>query len=253
MSALKRLVILSLWCAITSGFHTGYSQMAVTETEYLHSPQVSVLVYHNSYPVGKQGGIEIILHDKRIATNGDLHLQLKQSDRESEIMAQPIPPIENPERIVDRGSNRIKVLYSHEEIDLRYHLVIQPLENSDFEIIVNFEEPFDTSSIDELSFQMEFYPEYYKGKSYITNRISGVFPHILTSDVKEKNGSSVLSALASGRKMIFAEESPEFNISIESRGNPMELIDRRQVALREWFAIKVDADLSKARNSIHLV
>ncbi|MBD3290110.1 glycoside hydrolase [candidate division KSB1 bacterium] len=33
----------------------------------------------------------------------------------------------------------------------------------------------------------------------------------------------------------------------------MELIDRRQVALREWFAIKVDADLSKARNSIHLV
>lgn len=42
--------------------------------EYLEAPGVSLLVYHNDYPEGRQAGIELIHHGERVATNGDLRL-----------------------------------------------------------------------------------------------------------------------------------------------------------------------------------
>ena len=41
---------------------------------YLHSGETSFLAFHNAYPEGKQGGIEIIHHDERIASNGMLRV-----------------------------------------------------------------------------------------------------------------------------------------------------------------------------------
>lgn len=244
------VVVFALLC-ITST--SARSELVVTETEYLKSPQISVLIFHNIYPVGKQGGIEIIQHDKRVATNGNIHLIRKKTAPAEKILSQPIPRIDNPERIVDRASNQIKVPFSYTDIDVRCHLLINSLGDNDFEILLNFEDTVDVSLIEELSFQMEFYPEYYKGKSYITENKSGVFPHILTSDIVKKDGEMVLTTMAAGKRMNLAVESPEFGMSIESKGNPVELIDQRQGALREWFAIKVKADLSKRQKAIHLI
>ena len=47
----------------------------INELEYFEKQGLSVLVFHNFYPEGKQGGIEIIQHDERVATNGDLRLE----------------------------------------------------------------------------------------------------------------------------------------------------------------------------------
>ena len=43
--------------------------------QYYEAAGLSALVFHSSYPAGKQGGIEIIQHGERVATNGDLRLE----------------------------------------------------------------------------------------------------------------------------------------------------------------------------------
>ncbi|HRR56700.1 MAG TPA: hypothetical protein P5057_07010, partial [Acidobacteriota bacterium] len=35
-------------------------ELQLTDTEYLASPTLDVLFFHNSYPEGKQGGVEFI-------------------------------------------------------------------------------------------------------------------------------------------------------------------------------------------------
>jgi len=47
----------------------------VNDLEYFQGPGLSMLVFHDYYPEGKQGGLEIIQHGERIATNGDLRLE----------------------------------------------------------------------------------------------------------------------------------------------------------------------------------
>ncbi|MEM3014004.1 MAG: hypothetical protein QXI71_05170, partial [Candidatus Bathyarchaeia archaeon] len=47
----------------------------VNEHEYFESSGLSVLVFQNFYPQGKQGGIEIIQHGEGVATNGDVRLE----------------------------------------------------------------------------------------------------------------------------------------------------------------------------------
>ena len=46
----------------------------INELEYLQSQGLSVLAFHNFYSGGKQGGIEIIHHGDRIATNSCIRM-----------------------------------------------------------------------------------------------------------------------------------------------------------------------------------
>lgn len=57
------------------GRQSSESKLSVNDQEYLSKPGLSVLAFHNYYTTGHQGGIEIIQHDERIATNGFIRLQ----------------------------------------------------------------------------------------------------------------------------------------------------------------------------------
>ena len=82
----------------------GKDHLIINEQEYLESKNLSVLVYHNIYPVGMQGGIEIIQHNRRTATNGNVSVDIKKDVVKIpgvNTSAVPIPGIDNPERIVE--------------------------------------------------------------------------------------------------------------------------------------------------------
>ena len=55
------------------------SGWVLNEAEYFEKPGVSVLVFHDTYPEGKQGGIEIIQHGERVAALGDVRLEAAPS------------------------------------------------------------------------------------------------------------------------------------------------------------------------------
>ncbi len=49
--------------------------LTAQEEGYLGTHGFDVIFFNNDYAVGHQGGIELIIHDDRIATNGDLRLE----------------------------------------------------------------------------------------------------------------------------------------------------------------------------------
>src|SRR5680860_1618542 len=50
-------------------------QMIVNDMEYLEKPGLTVMAFDDNYPMGKQGGIVIIHHGERIASNGFIRMQ----------------------------------------------------------------------------------------------------------------------------------------------------------------------------------
>ena len=50
-------------------------KLQLNKKEYFEARGLNVLLYHNYYLDGKQVGLEIIQHELRVATNGDLRLE----------------------------------------------------------------------------------------------------------------------------------------------------------------------------------
>ncbi|UCD38870.1 MAG: hypothetical protein JSW54_05160, partial [Fidelibacterota bacterium] len=49
---------------------TGQPGLQLNDQDYFEMPGLNVLFYHNTFSEGHQGGLEIIQHENRVATNG---------------------------------------------------------------------------------------------------------------------------------------------------------------------------------------
>ena len=70
------LVFLLIVLTVLSGCDrkSGQKGLIICKKGYFEMPGLNVLVYNNSFSEGHQGGVEIIQHDNRVATNGNLRL-----------------------------------------------------------------------------------------------------------------------------------------------------------------------------------
>ncbi|MFA6743000.1 MAG: hypothetical protein WCS36_02210, partial [Candidatus Neomarinimicrobiota bacterium] len=48
--------------------------LALNDQDYFEMPGLNVLVFHNTFSEGHQGGLEIIQHENRVATNGEIRI-----------------------------------------------------------------------------------------------------------------------------------------------------------------------------------
>ena len=203
---------------------TAGNELTINREEYLHSQNLDVLLFHNIYPTGMQGGIEIIHHNHRTATNGNVLFTRREHIEEIpgvNVSQEPIPPIQNPDRII--GGNTVSLPFDYEQIGLKYEIQVKPIEGCGFEVRVNFLEPVNTELVDDVSFEMEFFPELFAGKSYITENQSGIFPFQYMGTVFR--GSTDI--MASGKSIILAPEDEEIMIRISSSVNDIQLKDSR--------------------------
>ncbi len=98
---MKKMLLLSAFVLI---FHAVFSQQpsfALNKLEYFERGGVNVMAFQDVYPEGHQGGVAVIMHGKRLATNGDIRLD------ETPGQWQPIP--KQLERKVDAAGNTITV------------------------------------------------------------------------------------------------------------------------------------------------
>ena len=54
---------------------TGVPGMHLNKEEYLENQGVNVMLAHDFYPEGHQGGVGVIQNGMRVATNGDIRLE----------------------------------------------------------------------------------------------------------------------------------------------------------------------------------
>ena len=72
--------------------------LRLNELEYLEMPGLNVMLAHDYYPEGHQGGVGIIQNGLRVATNGDIRLDRTPGQW------QPVPKV--GKRVVDRATQR---------------------------------------------------------------------------------------------------------------------------------------------------
>jgi hypothetical protein len=234
------------FAAATTAPVTEPDSLTLNELEYLDMPGLNVMLAHDYYPEGHQGGVGIIQNGQRVATNGDLRLDRTPGQW------QPTPAV--GKRAIDRARSEVSVQCSfpdetrdgkgfnpigYPEIKFSYALRIVP-EGTAFRIIVDLDAPLPEAWIGRVGFNLELFPGLLFGKTFDTDTDSGIFPRQANGPgVTGPDGQYEQAALATGPRLAIAPESETQRMNIEdTTGGTLELVDGRSQHSNGWFIVR---------------
>lgn len=222
------------------------NQMHLNDKEYLQYEGVDVMLAHDFYPEGHQGGVGVIQNGRRVATNGDIRLDPTPGQW------QPIPKV--GKRVIDQstGSISVHMEYPNEEIDRKgFNPVIYPdlhfgytihvvPAGKGFRIIVDLDSALPASWIGKVGFNFELFPGVLFGKSFYMDNKFGIFPQQANSQTYiDDAGETQVMPMAMGNKLTIAPESDKQRMSIENlNGNGLQLLDGRGKYNNGWFVVR---------------
>jgi len=220
--------------------------MALNKQEYLEYQGVNVMLAHDFYPEGHQGGVGIIQNGQRVATNGDLRLEPTPGQWS------PIPKV--GKRVVDEKTQDISVRmeYPNEAIDRKgfnpviypdlkfaYHIHVSPV-GKGFKITVDLDAPLPDEWIGKVGFNIELFPGILFGKSYYMDNQFGIFPQQGEDQIyKDGDGDFQVTPMAKGKKLTIVPESDKQLMTIQNlNSDDLELIDGRSKYNNGWFVVR---------------
>jgi len=247
--------------------------LIIGEAGYFEMPGLNVLVYNNTFAEGHQGGVEIIQHDNRVATNGEIRLSPSPGQW------QPIPQLGegykavgvSPQevglksRIVDKESNQISISCSYPDtsrlrkgfnpiiypdLEIKYTVKVKAHGQS-FSIVVDFDEPSPEEWVGRIGYILELFPGDLYGKTYIMDDRAGTFPRQANGPTyfnNEKEAEAV--PLAYGKKLVIAPESDLLRMTIESK-TELQLLDGSLKHNNGWFIVRSIVPESATKEAIH--
>jgi len=224
----------------------GAATLKLNELEYLEMPGLDVMLAHDYYPEGHQGGVGIIQNGLRVATNGDIRLDRTPGQW------QPVPKV--GKRVVDKvtGEIRLRAEYPDEaknrkgfnpvdypNLRFAYTMSVRP-EGRAFRIRVDLEQPLPDEWIGKVGFNLELFPGLLFGKTWATESQSGIFPRQANGPgTLDANGDYQIAALGKGRRLVIAPESDRQRLTIEDAlGGGLELVDGRGQHNNGWFVVR---------------
>jgi endoglucanase len=261
LSRMKQIVLFVLL-----GFVFGYAQtqqdkLIIGKAGYFEMPGLNVLVYNNTFPEGHQGGVEIIQHGNRIATNGELRLNATPGQW------QPIPKLGvgyesrgvSPQqvglksRMIDSSKNEISMQCSYPDssrmrkgfnpiiypdLRLKYNVRVKA-EGKSFSITVDLEQPLPAEWVGKVGYILELFSGDLYGRTYFMDANNGVF-------TRQANGPTYLNAdkevealpFAEGNKLTIAPESDLLRMVIESSNAKLQLLDGSLQHNNGWFTVR---------------
>ena len=196
--------------------------LAINDQEYLEMPGLNVMLAHDFYPEGHQGGVGIIQNGQRIATNGDLRLDPTPGQW------QPVPAV--GQRQVDRDAQEISVRMTYPDerrnrkgdnpigypdLKLGYVIKVKPV-GSAFRIIVDLDAPLPADWVGKVGFNLELYPGILFGKSFAIGDQFGIFPRQANGPGSVTDGDYEVAPLGHGPKLAVAPESDLQRMTIEA-------------------------------------
>lgn len=239
------VILLILFCTSACNDVSSPEQLKLNELEYLEMTGLNVMLAHDFYPEGHQGGVSIIQNGLRVATNGDIRLEPTPGQW------QPIPKV--GERQVNKETEEIWVNMSYPDssrhmrgfnpivypdLHFKYSLKIRP-EGKAFKIIVDLEEPLPEEWIGKVGFNMELFPGFLFGKSYYLDDDQGIFPTQANGPVFFDDDSKIqMTPLAEGKKLVVAPEVEAQRMEIENLRGELALIDGRGEHNNGWFVVR---------------
>ena len=232
--------------------------LALNELEYLEMQGLNVMLAHDYYPEGHQGGVGIIQNGLRVATDGDLRLDRTPGQW------QPVPKV--GKRVVDKAKQEISLRNEYPDAakdrkgfnpviypDLHFAYVvrIRP-EGKAFRIVVDLEQPLPAEWDGKVSFNIELFPGILFGKSYSLDGQFGIFPRQANGPgAMDANKEYHIAAMAHGKKLVIAPESERQRMSIEAiAGGELELVDGRGQHDNGWFVVRGTTVKGATKNAV---
>jgi len=218
--------------------------------EYFERAGIDVMYGQDYYPEGHQGGLSIIMHDERIASNGDVRLEASPGQW---------APIPKPgKRAVDAATQQISVKLGFPDVErdrkgfnpieypdlkLSYTVRARP-EGESIRVSVDFDAPIPPQWVGKVGFNFELFPGLLFGKSYQLGTSDGVFQ-------QQPSGPGETPSLARGKRLEVAPETELYHLSIESlRGGELELLDGRGNHNNGWFVVRALVPAGATTNAI---
>ncbi len=211
---MRRLMFLAL---ITTGSAAASAadQFKLNAQEYFERPGINVMYGQDYYPEGHQGGLSVIMHDERIASNGDVRLEPspgqwspipKPGKREVTAATQEIRvSLAFPDAERDRkGFNPIV----YPDLKLNYTVRARP-EGESIRVSVDFDAPIPAEWVGKVGFNLELFPGLLFGKSYQLGKTEAVFQ-------RQPSGPGEVPTLATGKRLEVAPETELYHLTIES-------------------------------------
>ena len=247
---MRRFVFLAVVQVLFPAVALAADDFKLNSQEYFERPGINVMYGQDYYPEGHQGGLSIIMHDERIASNGDVRLEPspgqwspipKPGKREANAATQEIRvALSFPDAERDRkGFNPI----IYPDLKLNYTVRARP-EGESIRVSVDFDAPIPKEWVGKVGFNLELFPGLMFGKSYQLGETSAVFQ-------RQPSGPGEIPTLARGKRLEVAPETELYHLTIEAvRGGELELLDGRGNHNNGWFVVRALAPAGAAANAI---
>ena len=224
----------------------GAAELHLNDRETLEKQGLTVLVYQNKYhPVfrdQKLGGVEMILHGERIATDGEVRLLPAPEQWDA------IPHFK--ERKHGGAADQLVVDSGYPDDGLSYRIEVTA-EGEGFRIAVHLDRPLPAALVGKAGFNLDFLPTAYFGKSYLFDDASGIFPRHPNGPMeRDASGMAEPAALGSGQRIVLAPEDPLTRVAISSDDGKIMLFDARNKAQNGWFVVRGLIPANRTENAL---
>jgi hypothetical protein len=234
---MRRLILLILSIVSFVGFGQAQNNEAglkMNNLDYFETRGLDVLVFNNWYSGlfsdSKMSGIEIIHHEVRTATNGDVRLNPTPEQWD------PIP--EFVERKVRKEGNSIEAFLKYPAHDFAYMIGVEARDGGVL-LSVNLEKPLPQELEGRAGFNLEFLPSAYFKKGYLMDGKSGIFPLYPGGPMTvDKDGTVEPKPIAAGKTLVLAPEDPARHVTIKANDGELLLFDGRNKAQNGWFVVR---------------
>lgn len=227
--------------------------MQVTESGYLDSQGFSVILYHSTFNRmffdQKNTAMEMILHGRRIATNGDVRLLPTPEQWD------PIPRLKA--KNADKQNRRLTADAGYPEYDFSYRLEVSA-EPDGVRVAVILDKPLPERLAGRAGFNLEFLPAVYAGKTYMTDgEAAGLFPVSprdpavsvpppageprklpYQEEWDRDKGYRQPLPFATGTSITLGVDQPQYRVKVASEKGPLLLYDGRVMAQNGWFVLR---------------
>lgn len=259
---------------------------------YFKNHGVDVMAFDDIYPVGHQAGVSILMHSRRVATNGDLRFEQTPGQW------QAVP--KQLERKLDAEANTIATRLAYP--DPVQHLTgFNPLIYPDFEcqyevrvqgdggrviVTVDLDRPIPETYAGKICFNMELVPGDLFGKPWMMDGKHGIFPrqangpviamrpnheHALPEPDKSlrtsveklvgKDGeyspasadTLIAAPYAVGRRFVVRPDDAYSRFTVESKEADLKLYDGRMNHNNGWFVISSEVPAGRTENAVRWV
>lgn len=240
------LILLTLLLMLFAACSSKPEPLTIQKGDYLGTRGFDVIFFNNDYAEGHQGGIELIIHDDRIATNGDIRLEPSPGQWS------PVPKLLNRRANSETGRLTARLVYPdssknakgfnpiyYPALNFFYDINIEPGEDASVIISVDLDEPVPEEWVGKIGFNLELFPEKLFGKGFYMDDEAGTFPRQPVGKMTpDQDGELQPTAMATGSRLVVAPEESHEQITIENLQGELTLLDGRFNHNNGWYIVR---------------